>query len=95
MTKKVIETDYINLINIYGPAECMIYYIGKVGIKSNDSCSNIGKGVGALVWIIDPEDLNCLTPIGGLGELLIEGLNVAQGYLDKEHTKSSFIEDPT
>jgi acyl-CoA synthetase (AMP-forming)/AMP-acid ligase II len=47
------------------------------------------------VWIVDPEDLNCLTPIGGLGELLIEGPNVAQGYLDKEHTKLSFIEDLT
>jgi aryl carrier-like protein len=93
----VIETwaDHVNLINMYGPAECTIYCIGKAEIKSNDQCSTIGKGVGALVWITDPEDSNCLTPIGGLGELLIEGPNVARGYLDEVQTKSAFIEDPT
>lgn len=45
-TKKVIETwaDRVNLINMYGPAECAIYCIGKAEIKRDDDSSNIGKG---------------------------------------------------
>jgi len=97
MTKKVIETwaDHVNLVNMYGPAECTIYCIGKAEIKRDNHPSDIGKGVGALVWIADPEDSDNLMPIGALGELLIEGPTVARGYLDQEQTKSAFIRDPS
>jgi non-ribosomal peptide synthetase component F len=36
-----------------------------------------------------------LTPIGCVGELLIEGPNVARGYVNEpEKTKAAFIENP-
>jgi len=96
ITKKVIETwaDHVNLINMYGPAECTIYCIGKAEIKGGNHCSDIGQGVGARVWIVDPSDPNLLMPVGMQGELLIEGPTIARGYLDQEQTNSSFIEDP-
>jgi amino acid adenylation domain-containing protein len=95
MTRKVMKiwAERVNLINMYGPAECTIYCIGKAEIKREDQCSDIGKGVGARVWIADP-DSNNLMPIGALGELLIEGPTVARGYVDPEQTKSSFIDHP-
>lgn len=97
MTRMVIEhwANHVTLINMYGPAECTVYCIGKGGINREEDCSNIGKGVGAMVWIADPQDYNSLTPIGGVGELLIEGPNLARGYLGNEaQTKSAFIENP-
>ncbi|MCJ1364193.1 hypothetical protein MMC16_003302 [Acarospora aff. strigata] len=97
MTKEIVErwADRVALINMYGPAECTIYCIGKSNIQRDDDPSIIGRGVGALVWITDPENSNIMTPIGGIGELLIEGPTLARGYLNDEvQTKSAFIEDP-
>lgn len=97
LTREVVErwADNVALINMYGPAECTIYCIGKPNIQRNDHPSIIGRGVGALVWITNPDDSNSLTPIGGTGELLIEGPTLARGYLSNEaQTKVSFIEDP-
>lgn len=52
--------------------------------------------VGAVSWIVDPEDANVLMPIGAIGELLIEGADQARGYLDNEvKTNAVFIRDPT
>jgi acyl-coenzyme A synthetase/AMP-(fatty) acid ligase len=98
LTRKVVEkwSDCVTLINMYGPAECTIYCIGKAGIRRDDKPSNIGRGVGALVWLADPQDSNSLTPIGTIGELLIEGPTLAHGYLgNKAHTESAFIENPS
>ena len=80
---------------MYGPAECTIYCIRKAAIKRDDPCSNIGKGVGSTVWIADLENSNRLTPIGAVGEILIEGSNLAREYLGNEaQTRSAFIERP-
>ncbi|KAH8658518.1 hypothetical protein BX600DRAFT_384590, partial [Xylariales sp. PMI_506] len=97
MTKTVIErwAGLVTLINMYGPAECTIYCIGKFGIKREDNCANIGRGVGAAVWITNEQDYNSLTPIGAVGEILIQGPLLARGYLGKEaQTQAAFIENP-
>lgn len=97
MTREVVErwADHVALINMYGPAECTIYCIGKPDIQRNDQPNIIGNGVGALVWITNPDDPNSLTPIGGTGEMLIEGPTLARGYLsDDAQTRTAFIEDP-
>lgn len=97
MTKTVVEqwAASITLINMYGPAECTVYCIGKFGIHREDNYTNIGKGVGAMVWITNDQDYNSLLPIGSIGEILIEGPNLARGYLgDGAQTQAAFIEDP-
>jgi amino acid adenylation domain-containing protein len=84
----------VNVVNAYGPSECT------VGATINDNVAakpyiTMGKGRGAVVWITDPEDHNKLLPVGAVGELLIEGPIVGDGYLDNpEKTKEVFIEDP-
>ena len=57
--------------------------------------NNIGRAIGSHAWIVHPEDVNCLQPIGCKGELLIEGPILARGYLrDREKTEKAFICNP-
>ncbi|KAF5020479.1 hypothetical protein F66182_7489 [Fusarium sp. NRRL 66182] len=78
----------------YGPAECTI------GCTVNPSAAgkpyvSIGPGTGAVIWLVDPDDHNKLVPVGAVGELLVEGPIVGQGYLgDAEKTDAAFIHDP-
>ncbi|KAF4629796.1 hypothetical protein G7Y89_g8347 [Cudoniella acicularis] len=97
VTKHLIEkwAGHITLNNAYGCAECSLYATGKAGIRTKEDYNNIGKCVGTLTWIVDPEDSNSLMPIGGVGELLLEGFLV-RGYLgDELLTKSMFVKKPT
>ncbi|KAH8168870.1 AMP-binding enzyme domain-containing protein [Sarocladium implicatum] len=81
------------LVIAYGPSECT------VGCTINNTVqrsTGIGRGVGGVTWIVDPDDHNQLTPLGGVGELIVEGPVVGIGYLDEpEKTSQVFIEDPT
>ena len=86
----------VYLINSFGPAECSIWTHCNPGISVEDSGNNIGFGIGCNTWITDPTDRNKLAPIGTIGELIVEGPNVAAGYLNNpEKTKAAFIDPPT
>ncbi|KAJ5678032.1 uncharacterized protein N7477_003665 [Penicillium maclennaniae] len=80
----------------YGPCECTI------GCNINSSAAtgrdyvSVGPGNGASIWIVDPDDHERLMPVGAVGELLVEGPIVGQGYLnDDEKTASVFIQNPS
>ncbi|KAI9848835.1 MAG: NRPS [Sclerophora amabilis] len=88
-------SDKIYLINIYGPAECTIWSTGLGPLDHKTSPANIGRGLGALMWITDASNHDRLCPIGRVGELLIEGPIVAREYVnEKEKTAAAFIESP-
>ncbi|OQE46721.1 hypothetical protein PENCOP_c001G06210 [Penicillium coprophilum] len=89
------QSQEIQIINAYGPAECTpISTIHAFG-SNTDRIIRIGKGVGLVTWIVDPEDHNRLLPLGCTGELLLEGPLVGIGYMgDPEKTAEAFIEDP-
>ncbi|KAI6443821.1 NRPS [Pyricularia oryzae] len=77
----------------YGPSECT------VGCTINhEVCADnttIGKGTGAVTWIVHPDDHNRLMPVGSVGELLIEGPVVGLGYLGQpDKTAEVFVRDP-
>lgn len=82
------------IINWYGPAEASFA----------SSCStnnipwqdgNIGSPSVSVSWIANPDNDQALVPLGGIGELLIEGPIVALGYYNRSDlTAASFIEDP-
>jgi amino acid adenylation domain-containing protein len=82
------------VVNAYGPSECT------VGATINENVGakpyiTMGKGKGCAIWLVDPSDHNKLVPVGAVGELLIEGPIVGDGYLNNpEKTKEVFIEDP-
>jgi len=86
----------VRLQNIYGVTECTIWCAISDPISENSiSPKNFGSGMGARLWVVDPTDPEFLMSPGAIGELLIEGPIVAEGYLhDEAKTKASFIMNP-
>ncbi|KAG6008109.1 NRPS protein, partial [Claviceps maximensis] len=79
----------------YGPCECTpTATVATIDPKSHGEPS-IGRGFGTITWITEPRDHNTLVPVGAIGELLLEGPLVGQGYLgDEEKTRAAFIHNP-
>ncbi|MCJ1350610.1 MAG: hypothetical protein MMC33_000591 [Icmadophila ericetorum] len=81
----------VEVINAYGPAECQICTVQRK-LEIPDDSAKIGRGVGCSTWIVDPES-DTLSPIGAIGELLIEGPIVSPGYLNVP--RDAFVRDPS
>lgn len=82
------------VVNAYGPSETTVGATinPHVGAKSYIT---MGKATGCALWLTEPADHNKLVPIGAVGELLIEGPIVGDGYLNNPaKTREVFIEDP-
>lgn len=80
----------------YGPCECTIGCTVNSSAATGRDYISIGPGNGASIWIVDPNDHEALVPVGAVGELLVEGPIVGQGYLnDNEKTAAAFIHDPS
>lgn len=85
----------IQLVNSYGPAECSVDTTTQPGISLDADPSNIGRSAAAVCWVVDPQDPQILKPIGAIGELVVEGPILFQGYLkDPAKTVSSLLESP-
>jgi non-ribosomal peptide synthetase component F len=67
-------------------------------IKETSNPKYQGKGlfpVGGLSWLVDPQDVNKLVPIGAVGEIIFESHELTAGYLnDAEKTAKTFISPP-
>jgi amino acid adenylation domain-containing protein len=82
------------VMNTYGPAECTVTGVANENVLLSAKPTVIGKGLGAC-WVVDPTNPDRLAPVGGIGELMLEGPLVGLGYLhNPEATLSSFIEPP-
>ncbi|OJJ32580.1 hypothetical protein ASPWEDRAFT_44725 [Aspergillus wentii DTO 134E9] len=83
--------DKVQLMNAYGPSECIAISCINPRLTIGSDRTNIGRGVGSAIWIVDPGDANRLAPIGAIGELVIETAAVSRGYMkDQEKTTASF-----
>jgi amino acid adenylation domain-containing protein len=84
------------LIKVYGTTETSVCFSASKSPSPNVFVpSNIGLSSCASLWIVDPSDIQRLTPIGCVGELLVGGPVLAQGYLDDDATNAqSFISNP-
>ena len=85
----------LTLINSYGPAENTIFTSMQV-IKSKDTDPRqIGKSPNTHTWIVHNDDVTKLLPIGATGELLVEGPQVSDGYVNRPlETEQAFIITP-
>jgi amino acid adenylation domain-containing protein len=87
-------TGKTQLMNGYGPSECSVKCAINCRLSSDDA-RNIGYSVGTNVWVLKPSNHNLITPLGALGELVIESPNLAEGYLNRpEVNKEKFIQSP-
>jgi len=90
-----VWVDRVNLILGYGPSECCIACSCE-SFNSSRRSRYIGRAIGCFSWIVEPANFNKLTPIGLVGELLIQGPNLARGYLNNsKKTAQAFIEMPS
>ncbi|KAI0517347.1 peptide synthetase [Xylaria bambusicola] len=81
------------LVQVYGPSECSVTSTINPDVSRRRDPTNIGRAfAGCATWITDVNNPNILCPIGSIGELLMEGPILAQGYLGlKSVTDSAFI----
>lgn len=83
----------LHLINSFGPAETSIWSHAHPHFTESDIGSDIGWSMGCATWILDPDDYSRLMPIGAIGELVVEGPNVAAGYYkNPEKTQHAFVQ---
>jgi amino acid adenylation domain-containing protein len=97
LVEKWLLGSKATLTNSYGPAECSVTSTMNPGLTDKSGSSNIGRPIrGVQNWIVDPHNYNRLVPIGAVGELVIEGPQVARGYRnDPVKTSAVFITDPS
>jgi amino acid adenylation domain-containing protein/non-ribosomal peptide synthase protein (TIGR01720 family) len=96
LTKALIETwrPHVRVYGQYGPSEASINSAWR-DFTHGGEATNIGRAIGSVSWVADPENRDRLMPIGCKGELLIEGPILSRGYLnDPEKTALAFIQDP-
>ncbi|KAF4342274.1 non-ribosomal peptide synthetase [Fusarium beomiforme] len=85
----------VRLMNAYGPSEAAVVAAVNSAVTPTSSPSNIGSAVGGICWVTDAANHDRLMPIGAVGELVIEGPILAQGYLNNtQKTEESFIVNP-
>lgn len=84
----------VRLIQIYGPAEIGICLTMEMQIGTRPE--TVGRPLdNSSCWLVDPNDADRLVPIGAVGELVVAGPSLAQGYLnDTARTARSFIAAP-
>ncbi|VUC25893.1 unnamed protein product [Clonostachys rosea] len=88
-------TNHCHVVNGFGPSECSGYTTAHHFKRGDKHPAVIGRGVGSQCWVVHPGDPHRLMPIGAIGELLIEGPAVGDGYIaNATKTKECFIDSP-
>jgi amino acid adenylation domain-containing protein len=93
-TKELLPN--VELFNYYGPTEAAIDVtsINLTEVKTAEVGVSIGKPVANTQLYVVNDNMN-LQPVGVVGELLIGGIQVAKGYLNKTLlTAEKFIKNP-
>ncbi|KAF4189626.1 hypothetical protein CNMCM7927_007310 [Aspergillus lentulus] len=71
----------VRLYSMYGSAECTAIATGHrcSGQESDDGL--IGKALRSVAtWVVDPQSPDILSPVGVVGELMVEGPGLSRGY---------------
>lgn len=85
----------VTLRNGYGQSEACSMNSTALLSESSSSYRTIGNSTWLRYWIVDPWNHDRLMPVGGLGELVVEGHSVAQGYFEEpQKTSAAFIQSP-
>jgi len=75
--------------------EQIVWCMATKPIRPGDKPSNIGRAVCGTTWIVDQADHTKLAPVGEVGELLIQGPNMARHYVQNpQATDKAFVHLP-
>lgn len=87
---------HLHLMSTYGPAEGTIWAsITHFTWPRPTSPLNIGHGDQCRLWLVDQVNPQRLAAIGAVGEILLEGPLVSDGYFeDKDRTEAVFMTEP-
>lgn len=81
----------VRLLNLCGQSECHVSGVGEIKVDTPD-VRIIGRGAATRLWIVDPDNIDRLVPVGCPGELVVEGKQVSRGYLGQpELTATKFV----
>ncbi|KAJ5319111.1 uncharacterized protein N7506_011815 [Penicillium brevicompactum] len=85
---------FVTLLSGYGLSEGVgIACIS--ALKPSTHSRNIGVPPVAHIWLAEPLNLQRLAPVGSIGEIIIQGPNVNNGYLDdSKKTSAVFVKPP-
>ncbi|KAL4894432.1 hypothetical protein BDV59DRAFT_175454 [Aspergillus ambiguus] len=85
----------VSVFQVYGMTETSGLRFVSRRLYSAAEAKNIGRPCNARYWVVSPDDHTQLVPIGGIGELLLEGPTLANGYLHlPEQTAQAFRPSP-
>ena len=86
--------ERVHLIQAYGPAEVGICLT--MEMDSHTPGAFVGFPLpNSSCWLVEPDDVSHLVPIGAVGELVVAGPSLALGYInDEARTQLSFVEAP-
>ncbi|KAF2468736.1 acetyl-CoA synthetase-like protein [Lindgomyces ingoldianus] len=86
---------HATILNSYGVSECSIHSACSRPITNPKDVSTIGFPIAGNCWVADPTDYHLLSPVGVVGQLLLEGPSLAREYLnDPVKTAAAFVTDP-
>ncbi|XHF97288.1 hypothetical protein AWENTII_000881 [Aspergillus wentii] len=98
MSQEVITkwADSLKLVNAYGPTETSVFATLNTEVYRQRDPAAIGPGIpSTLTWIVDADNHDRLTPVGAVGELVLEGATLAREYLkNPAKTAEAFVNDP-
>lgn len=67
--------DFAEVHGLYGPAEASI-------CAWNPTIGFLGIPLSSAFWVVEPDNIDQLVPVGCVGELLIQGPMLARGYIN-------------
>ncbi|KFZ22889.1 hypothetical protein V502_02634 [Pseudogymnoascus sp. VKM F-4520 (FW-2644)] len=90
-------SDRASLIHAYGQSEsCTIRCARSIDYRNPSDYRNIGSGLDATLWIVDPDNCEIIMASGQVGELLLNSNAIASRYLTtSQPAESPFISQPT
>lgn len=96
------ELDLERVVQVFGPAEFITMFLKTITRQDlypeyeRERSENVPFAPSnAHTWIVDPDNLDRLAPIGAVGELLIEGPALFMGYLnDAQRTEAALVKAP-
>lgn len=90
-----LQSRRLYFLNCYSLVEASIISILATLLLDSPYPQTIRRATSYTIQVIDPNNANRLLPISATGELVVQGLNVAYGYLNNDiKTIHSFIKLP-